>query len=175
MKEIYEMKGAGRSIRGIAGDLGIARNTVRRYLNSPEAIRTMPRPRRASKLDPNTGYVDRRVSDGLENCWVLHRELKAQGYDGGYSILKSYVSLKRRRRQPDATMRFETAPGKQAQQLWLMSRRRDRRAPLLSALDHAVEHGKQLSHARGDGYLRELPCCHQSLIEVAERRIAAGG
>ena len=31
MKEIYEMKGAGRSIRGIAGELGIARDTVRRY------------------------------------------------------------------------------------------------------------------------------------------------
>ena len=42
VKEIYEMKGAGRSIRGIAGDLGIARNTVRRYLNSPEAIRPTP-------------------------------------------------------------------------------------------------------------------------------------
>ena len=31
VKEIYEKKGAGRSIRGIAEDLGIARNTVRRY------------------------------------------------------------------------------------------------------------------------------------------------
>ena len=29
MKEIYEMKGAGRSIRGIADDLGIVRNMVR--------------------------------------------------------------------------------------------------------------------------------------------------
>ena len=52
MKEIYEMKGAGRSVRGIAGELGIARNTVRRYLKSPEAIRAKPRPQRASKLDP---------------------------------------------------------------------------------------------------------------------------
>ena len=49
---------------------------------------------------------------------VLHRELKALGYDGGYSILKSYVSPRRRRRQPDATMRFETAPGEQAQVDW---------------------------------------------------------
>ena len=31
VKEIYDMKGAGRSIRGIAEDLSIARNTVRRY------------------------------------------------------------------------------------------------------------------------------------------------
>ena len=33
VEEVYEMKGAGRSIRGIADDLGIARNIVRRYLN----------------------------------------------------------------------------------------------------------------------------------------------
>ena len=118
MKEIYEMKGAGRSVRAIAGELGIARNTVRRYLKSPEAIRAKPRPQRASKLDPYTGYVDRRLDEGLENCVVLHRELRARGYDGGYSILKAYVSPKRRRRQPDATMRFETAPGEQAQVDW---------------------------------------------------------
>ena len=49
---------------------------------------------------------------------VLHRELRAQGYDGGYSILKAYVSPRRRSRQPDATMRFETAPGEQAQVDW---------------------------------------------------------
>ena len=118
MKEIYEMKGAGRSVRGIAGELGIARNTVRRYLKSPEAIRAKPRPQRASKLDPYTGYVDRRLDERLENCVVLHRELRARGYDGGYSILKDYVSPRRRRRQPDATMRFETAPGEQAQVDW---------------------------------------------------------
>ena len=62
--------------------------------------------------------MDRRLDEGLENCVVLHRELGAQGYDDGYSILKSYVSPRRRRRQPDATMRFETAPGEQAQVDW---------------------------------------------------------
>ena len=79
VKEIYERKGAGCSIRGIADDLGIARNTVRRYLNSPEALLPKPRTQRASKLDPYTEYFDRRMSEGLENCVVLHRELKALG------------------------------------------------------------------------------------------------
>ena len=58
------------------------------------------------------------MSEGLENRVVLHRELKSFCYVGGYSILKSYVSPRRRRRQPDATMRFETAPGEQAQVDW---------------------------------------------------------
>ena len=35
------MKGEGRSIRGIADDLGVARNTVRRYLKSPGAMRPL--------------------------------------------------------------------------------------------------------------------------------------
>ena len=51
VKEIYEMKGAGRSFRGIAGDLEIARNTVRCYMKSPEAMRPKTRPRRGSKRD----------------------------------------------------------------------------------------------------------------------------
>ena len=118
MKEIYELKGAGRSIRQIARELGVSRNTVRKYLKSPEAMRPKPRKRRASRLDPYTEYIDRRMGEGLENCVVLHRELVARGYDGGYSILKSYVSPRRRKRQPEATMRFETGPGEQAQVDW---------------------------------------------------------
>ena len=31
MKEIYELKGAGRSIREIARELDVSRNTVRKY------------------------------------------------------------------------------------------------------------------------------------------------
>ena len=117
VKEIYEMKGAGRSVRGIARELGIARNTVRRYLNSPAAMRPKPRRQRSSKLDAYVAYVDRRLGEGLDNCVVLHRELRERGYDGGYSILKAYVSP-RRHRQPRATMRFETEPGEQAQVDW---------------------------------------------------------
>ncbi len=118
MKEIYEMNGAGRSIREIARELEVSRNTVRRYLKSPEAMRSKLRRRRGSKLDPYTEYIDRRMSEGLENCVVLHRELRGLGHDGGYSILKGYVSPWRRQRQPEATLRFETAPGEQAQVDW---------------------------------------------------------
>ena len=54
VKEIYELKGRGHSARAIARDLGLARNTVLRYLKSPEAVRPKPRAQRGSKLDPNT-------------------------------------------------------------------------------------------------------------------------
>ena len=118
VKEIYEMKGAGCSIRGIANGLGIARNTVRRYLNTPEAMRPKPRPLRGSKLEPYMEYIDRRMAEGLENCRVLQRELRALEYEGSYTILAEYVRPRRRRRQPQATVRFETEPGEQAQVDW---------------------------------------------------------
>jgi transposase len=51
----------------------------------------------------------------VENCVILLRELRAQGYAGGYSILKDYIRPLRLGRAVKATMRIETKPGEQAQ------------------------------------------------------------
>ena len=115
VKEIHEMKGAGRSIRGIAQELDVSRNTVRRYLKSPEAMRPRPRPPRGSKLDPYAEHIDRRMAEGLENCRVLDRDVRILGYQGGYSTVAQYVRPRRQHKQTEATMRFETTPGEQAQ------------------------------------------------------------
>ncbi len=118
MKQLYELHGEGRSIRRIAKDLGVSRNSVRKYLRSPQVPRARPRPPRGSKLDPFKGYLRQRLGDGLDNCVVLLRELRARGYTGGYSILKEYVHPFRRKHQPQATMRFEAEPGEQALVDW---------------------------------------------------------
>ena len=76
------MKGAGYSIREIARELDIAPNTVRRYLKDPEAVMPKVRRRRAFKLDPFIEYMDLRLSEGLENCVALWRELQGLGYRG---------------------------------------------------------------------------------------------
>ena len=93
VKEIYEMKGAGRSTRQIAERLGIARNTVRRYLSTPETILPTPRRRRASKLDAYTAYIDRRISEGLENCVVLRRVKGGEKLGQVVSTLRDSVRL----------------------------------------------------------------------------------
>ncbi len=118
VKDLYELKGEGTSIRGIARELGISRNSVRKYLRSEGVPQPQGRPERPSKLDPYKEYIDGRLAEGLGNCVVLLRELKERGYGGGYSILKDYVRPYRRPRQPKATMRFETGPGEQAQVDW---------------------------------------------------------
>ena len=118
VKELYELKGKGRSMRGIAGDLGISRNTVRKYALSPEVPKPKARPKRGSKLDAYKEYIDVRLSEGLENCVVLLRELRELGYEGGYSTLKNYAHPRRRPSQQKATVRFETGSGEQAQVDW---------------------------------------------------------
>ena len=104
------------SIRQIAQTLGVSRNTVRRYLRDPdEALTRKPRAKRPSKLEPYTEYIMRRLAEGVDNCVVLLRELRQQGYTGGYTILKDFVQPLRRQAPRRETMRFETLPGEQAQ------------------------------------------------------------
>jgi transposase len=118
VKQIYELHGRGLSIRRIAEELGLARNTVRKYLREPGIPTMRPRPARPSKLEPHRAFLEERLGAGVTNTSVLLRELRARGYAGGVTILKEYVQPHRRPRQPVATVRFETPPGEQAQVDW---------------------------------------------------------
>lgn len=115
VRAMYELKGKGQSIRGIAREVGVSRNTVRKYLRASEIPKAKPRARRGSKLNPYKEYLEERLSHGVDNCMVLLREIRERGYTGGYTILKDYVQPLRRKRTSLATMRYETAPGEQAQ------------------------------------------------------------
>ncbi|MCL6596986.1 MAG: IS21 family transposase [Firmicutes bacterium] len=115
MRELYERHAKGQSIRSIADELGIARNTVRRYIRAEGVPTRAPRPKRPSKLEPFYPYLERRFSEGCTNSVVLLRELREQGYTGGRSILKDYLKRHRPPKAPIVTRRFETLPGEQAQ------------------------------------------------------------
>lgn len=115
VKQVVELSGQHLSIRAIARRLDISRNTVRKYLRAPGLPVAKPRPPRPSKLEPFRAHLRQRLAAGVENCVVLLRELRAQGYVGSYSILKDYVRPLRWGRAVKATMRFETTPGEQAQ------------------------------------------------------------
>jgi transposase len=115
VQQIYLLAGQGMSVREIARTLQISRNSVRKYLRSPEVPTAKVRAPRPSLLDPYKDYVRVRLADGLENCEVLLRELRARGYGGGISILKDYVQPFRQRLAVVATERYETEPGEQAQ------------------------------------------------------------
>ena len=55
VRELYRVEGQGRSLRGIADDLGISRATVRKYVRS----QGVPKPRPRSKRGVEAGRVHR--------------------------------------------------------------------------------------------------------------------
>jgi transposase len=103
--------------KDIAEELQVHPKTVSRALQrqgAPERERV----KRGSKLDAHKGKVDQLLSEGVWNAVVILREIQADGYAGGYSILLEYIQPKRVLRPGQATVRFETEPGKQLQSDW---------------------------------------------------------
>lgn len=104
--------------KDIAANLGVHPKTISRAIKRggpPSGKR--PKARR-SKLDPFKPLVDRLLAEGVWNAVVIFRELQQQGYTGEITILRNYIHPKRPLRQRRATVRFETAPGKQMQDDW---------------------------------------------------------
>ena len=60
--EIRVLSRQGKSIRGIAKELGVSRNTVRDHLRDPRPRRYGPRVPRATKLDPYRAYLECHLS-----------------------------------------------------------------------------------------------------------------
>jgi transposase len=114
---IRTLKKRGVYNKDIAAELGVHPKTVSRALkrgNAPAGTRQ----RRGSKLDPYKAQIDRLLAEGVWNGVVILREIQAQGYEGGHTILRDYIQPKRAQRQSRATVRFETPPGRQLQTDW---------------------------------------------------------
>ena len=101
----------------IAKQVGVHPRTVRRALDRGGAPAARPA-RRGSRLDPFRADIDRLLAEDVWNAVVIFRELQAKGYTGKLSILREYIRPKRVRRVRRATVRFETAPGRQLQSDW---------------------------------------------------------
>src|SRR5258708_7955576 len=124
--EIRVLHRHGKSIREIARETGVARNTVRRYLRDEEAAHYKPRPPRSTKLDPFKAYVAGRLSSAAPE-WipasVLLMELRERGYSGGYPKLKLFGASLRPPQAGEPGVRVETRPGEQMQVDWAGHRR----------------------------------------------------
>jgi transposase len=107
----------GIYLKDIAGEMGVHPRTISRALKRGSAPQR-ERKKRSSKLDGYKAKVDRLLSDGVWNTMVILREIQAEGYEGGKTILRAYVQPKRVLRPGKATVRFETKPGEQMQSDW---------------------------------------------------------
>ncbi len=108
----------GQPIKAIARELGLSKNTVKKYIRSSEAPHYSTRAKRPSKLDPFKEYLQSRIQAAAPD-WipasVLFNEIVAQGYTGKIRILSTYIASLKPQKAKEPLIRFETSPGKQMQ------------------------------------------------------------
>src|SRR5512136_262556 len=115
---IKDLHRKGVTISDIARITGHDRKTIRAILDGPVNPPPQKREARAKKLDPFVPYLEKRIEEGVLNCNKLLDEISRQGYQGGYGLIKTFVRPHREARRQEATVRFETEPGEQAQVDW---------------------------------------------------------
>lgn len=115
---IKNMHRRGMAISDIARVTGHDRKTIRAIVNGPVNPLPQKRKGRAKKLDRFVPYLEKRMDEGVFNCTKLFDEIRRQGYQGSNGLVKNFVKPYRARRRQDATVRFETLPGEQAQVDW---------------------------------------------------------
>lgn len=112
---------AGASVRKIARDLGLARNTVSKVVNQVQTRREgdgdqSPSRRRVRQLDRYEPFLQELLARYPELTAVrLWEELRKQGFTGGYTMVRQRLAELRPGSSPHPVLRFETAPGAQAQ------------------------------------------------------------
>lgn len=109
----------GRSQRAVARLTGLSRNTVARLAQQP-APQPYRRRRRGSILDPYKPYLERRFRECPLSAVRLLEEIRPMGYPGGVHLVRGFLATLRtaQRWRTQATVRFETPPGQQAQVDW---------------------------------------------------------
>jgi len=128
-QRVQELHAAGMSLRKIGEELGLARNTVRKYFRQPpDPPLPTPRPLRASQLDAYEDYLLDRWSQGERNAAQLHREISERGYPGSASLVRAYVGHLRTTTADGSPPRSrkERAKAVSPRALrWLLARKRD--------------------------------------------------
>ena len=114
---IKVLRKQGMSIKAITRETGLARNTVRKYLQQVETT-VRQHSTRPSKLDPFKDYIHSRIQSAAPD-WipasVLYAEIAELGYQGKIRILSEYIRQLKPTGKPDPLVRFETEVGQQMQ------------------------------------------------------------
>jgi len=112
----------GLSKTAIAQRLGVSRRVIYHWIKTGQLTRDVDAPAvrhaasRATKLGDYHAIITERLTTYPELSAVrLFAEVKAAGYAGGITQVRDYVARVRPRPEPEPVVRFETAPGHQAQ------------------------------------------------------------
>jgi transposase len=95
----------GQSARQVAGEMGVSRNTVRRYLEVAEPRRVEQKARGRLVLERVQKRMDELIGEWRERTTAkqrmigtrLHRELAKDGHKVGVTLVRAYLREQRRR------------------------------------------------------------------------------
>jgi len=129
VQQSVELRSRGMKNRAIARALGVSRNTVRKILRLHQDARAQlhsalvsppTRAPRESKLDPFAQKV-RGLLDEYDDITAqrVFEELRAAGFDGGYTVVKDAVRKLRPAKKPEPSLETpHYGPGKMAESDW---------------------------------------------------------
>ncbi|MDI9915420.1 hypothetical protein [Rhodococcus sp. IEGM 1379] len=90
---VTNLKNEGIGIDAIARQLGLARETVRRFYcaSSVDELLGAPRAGRPTLLDEFAEYLQERFNNGHTSTAALYEELRTRGYRGSYGTVREYL------------------------------------------------------------------------------------
>ena len=102
----HKVLNEGQSIRRVARELGLSRNTVAKYLDQPEPVRSSRRQRERPVWEAVQPRLEELVAEWEPRTTAkqrltamrLHRQLRAEGYQVGRTLVGDYWRERRRQR-----------------------------------------------------------------------------
>ena len=113
----------GKSVRSVAREMGVSRNTVAKYLKNPEPTRRVTRKqKRAPVMEMVAPRIEEILSEWSERTTPkqritgtrIHRQLVEEGYEIGITTVRDYLREKRRK-EAEVFVPLIHRPGEEAQ------------------------------------------------------------
>jgi transposase len=165
-QQVKALRAKGTSIKKIMRKLKISRNTVRKYLRSPDPA-CLKVSQHEKMLD---GYEDR-VEGMLERQYIgtrIHEELTEMGFEGSLSTVHRHIREIKKEAviREKVTTRFETPPGRQMQYDW-----KEWQLPVAGRAVKIYLHEVVLGYSRKKHYSWSLGITASDVIRAIEAAI----
>ena len=165
-QQVKALRAKGVSIKKIARKLKLSKNTVRKYLRSPD-----PPQFKARQYEKMLNEYEDKVNEMLEKRYIGTRicsELIGVGYKGSLSTVHRYIREAKRGEEISKriTTRFETVPGKQMQYDW-----KEWDLPVDGKTLRVYIHEVVLSYSRKKYYAYSLSIKTSDVIRAIEEAI----